>query len=339
MTGHRQRRVTIRDVAASAKVSISTVSHVFSGRRPISDATRDRVLIAASELGYNANPAAVALRSGRSGVLGLILRPRDAARGAHEGSETFTRFTGTIATEILDRKLALVQVPDIFDPTASRVPMDGCIVGFPYANDDVIEELRRRNIPTVAADADPQHRDDAWTVRLDHHSAVTNLLNHLAEEGADRIWLLAGTEDNAWNRFASEAFETWHHDRAGEGRELRLYEGEGRSGATKLFTPILESDDRPDAVVAISSRFGAGIADAANALSIRVPTDLMIATVTDSSLCRENDPPLTAIDLVLEDLGQAAVDLLLAQLSDEPAPEAPLVLSPRLHIRGSTLRR
>jgi DNA-binding LacI/PurR family transcriptional regulator len=331
-------RVTIRDVATLAGVSISTVSHAFSGQRSISEVTRQRVMQAAAKLGYSASPAARTLRTGRSGLLGMILRPRDAAHGSHGGTETFTRFSGTVATEVLDHKLGLVHVPDIFDPTASQVPMDGCIVAFPYGSDQVLAELRRRHLPLVVADADPDLPDFAWSVRLDHATAMRDLLDRLAGEGAQRIWFLSGTEDNAWNRHSREAYLAWSEDQRVLPEALSLYEGEGREGARALLTPLLKSRSRPDAVVAAASRFAAGVADAADALGLHIPRDLMVAALTDSSFVREHAPPITAVDLVLEEVGQAAVELLLARLDGAPAPTAPMMLSPRLHWRASTMR-
>lgn len=333
-----QTRVTIRDVATLAGVSISTVSHTFSGRRSISEATRARVLSAAAKLGYAADPSASTLRTGRSGLLGLILRPRDAAHGSHGGTETFTRFSGTVATEVLDHKLGLVHVPDIFDPAASRVPMDGCIVAFPYGSDPVLAELRRRQLPLVVADADPDLPEFAWSVRLDHAAAMRGLLDRLAEQGAERIWFLSGTEDNAWNRFSGEAYESWSRSREAEPRTLSLYEGEGRQGARAMVGALLEGPDRPDALVAAASRFAAGVADAAEAAGLRIPDDLMVASLTDSAFVREHSPPITAVDLVLEETGQAAVSLLLSRLDGAPEPEAPVTLTPVLHWRASTMR-
>ena len=333
-----QLRVTIRDVATLAGVSISTVSHTFSGRRSISEATRERVLSAAAKLGYAADPSARTLRTGRSGLLGMILRPRDAAHGSHGGTETFTRFSGTVATEVIDHKLGLVHVPDIFDPAASRVAMDGCIVAFPYGSDPVLAELRRRKLPLVVADADPDIPDFAWSVRLDHAAAMRNLLDRLAGQGAGRIWFLSGTEDNAWNRYSREAYLSWSRNRGMAPCALSLYEGEGRQGACALLTPLLEGRDRPDAVVAAASRFAAGVADSADAAGMRIPDDLMVAALTDSAFVREHKPPITAVDLVLEEVGQLAVELLLARLEGAPEPEVPVTLPPVLHWRESTMR-
>ncbi|HOO02426.1 MAG TPA: LacI family DNA-binding transcriptional regulator, partial [Rectinema sp.] len=64
--------VTIRDVAEHAGVSVSTVSHAISGKRPISQVTRQRIFQAIEQLGYEPNPAARALRTKSTGVIGFF---------------------------------------------------------------------------------------------------------------------------------------------------------------------------------------------------------------------------------------------------------------------------
>src|SRR5690606_16859589 len=100
-------------------------------------------------------------------------------------------------------------------------------------------------------------------------------LDRLYAGGARRILLLTGTEDNAWNRRAAEAYDVWTRRHACKPWTLRLYEGEGVEGAAKLVGPLLDGPDRPDAVVAAASRFAAGIAEAAAGRSLDVPDDLM----------------------------------------------------------------
>src|SRR3546814_1451073 len=100
-TTQHGRRTTIRDVALRAGVSISTVSHVFSGARPISQATRDRVLVAARALSYYPSATAQSMRHGDTRIIGLALRPRDAISGELRGTETFGRLIGAAAAPVL----------------------------------------------------------------------------------------------------------------------------------------------------------------------------------------------------------------------------------------------
>jgi DNA-binding LacI/PurR family transcriptional regulator len=330
--------VTIREVAERAGVSIRTVSHELSGRRSISEATKARIFGAARELGYGANPIAQSLRTGRSGMIGLILRPRDAIRGSLGGTETFNRLLGAIATAVLEHKIGLVHVPDLLDPSAQRPPMDGCLVAHPYGNDEVLGELIRRNVPVVSIEEDPDHPDFPWAVTLNHTWAVTDLLERLRAQGAQRVMLLAGTEDNAWNRRSREAYLAWADRHRIRPHHETLYEGQGVEGAARLIEPILSSRQRPDAIVAAASRFASSIAHTATKLGFGIPDDLMLASLTDSEYTRGHTVAITAVDLILEELAIASVDLMLRRLTGSAPPEQPIVLKPRLKWRASTLR-
>lgn len=332
----RRTKVTISDVAAHAGVSISTVSHALSGNRPISAATRARVREAIDALGYGANPAARSLRTGRSGIVGLILRPRDAVHGSLRGTETFTRLSGAIATAVLDRGIGLVHVPDVLSPSTTRVPMDGCIVAHPYGGDEVLTELLRRGLPVVTVEEDPDRPDLPWAVTLDYHTVLTELLDGLWTRGARRIALVTGTEDNAWNRRTRETYLSWVSQHGMPPRHAALYEGLGIDGAEELILPMLTRDDRPDAVITDPSSFAAGIACGAGKLGLAIPEDLMLAAVTDSEFSRGHTPPITAVDLALEDLARHAVRLLLDQLSGGAPPKRPSIVQPVLHWREST---
>lgn len=337
-TEARPSNVTISDVAAHAGVSISTVSHALSGNRPISAATQARVRETIAVLGYGANPTARSLRTGRSGIVGLILRPRDAVHGSMRGTETFTRLSGAIATAVLDRGIGLVHVPDILDPATARVPMDGCIVAHPYGSDEVLAELLRRGVPVVTVEEDPDHPDFPWAVTLDYHCVLNELLDGMHAQGARRIVLVTGTEDNAWNRRTREVSLEWATRHGLALRHCALYEGVGAEGAEGFIVPMLTEGKPPDAVITGPSPFAAGVSHVAEKVGLSVPDDLMLAAVTDSEFSRGNNPPITAIDLVLEDLAWHAVDLMFDQLAGAAPPDRPKVLRPTLRWRESTRR-
>ncbi|MCR3722112.1 MULTISPECIES: LacI family DNA-binding transcriptional regulator [Prauserella salsuginis group] len=332
------RRVTIRDVAERADVSISTVSHAFSGSRPISAETRERITRAANELGYEPNPSARSLRTGRSGIVGLILRPRFALVGTSDRAETFNRLVGSVATEALRRKTGLIHVPDIDDPRAAKVPMDGCIVAHPYSGDRVLTEVLRRHIPVVTVEEDPERPELPWAVRLDYPPVVDRLLDHLKRQHASDIMLLTGTESNAWNVRTRESYRAWCRTNGVPARIDELSEGLTHEEAAQLIGPLLAAPDRPDAIVVATSDFAALIARVAAAQGVRVPDELMIASFTDSEHSRTADPAITAMDLNHENLAKEAVELMLARIAGAEAPEKPVVISPVLHLRASTLR-
>lgn len=330
------RKATIRDVAERAGVAISTVSHVFSGTRPISEKTRVRVRQAAEELAYRANPTAQSLRTSRTGIIGLVVRPRDAIHGSVRGTETFPRLMGAVATQVLERGLSLIHVPDVLDRSATQVPMDGCIVAHPYANDAAVAELNRRHTPIVTVEEDPELHGWPWAVTLDYESVIHPLLNGLKARGARRIMLLSGTEDNAWNRRPAEIYRAWSRDNQSEVLHVELYEGEASLGAARLMSELLDHGSPPDAVVTGPSTFAAGVLQAFNQRGFQAPEHFQLAALTDSEYTRSAQPRITAVDLELEDLAVEAVNLLIKRLEQDSSVPTSSRVSPTLHWRAST---
>lgn len=330
-----QKRTTIRDVALSAGVSISTVSHVFSGGRPISPATAERVREAARLLRYQADPSAKSLRTSKAGIIGLIVRPKDAIHGTLRGTETFQRLLGSIATHALEQGRGLIHVPDIFNPTATSVPMDVCIVAHPYHNDTVVTELRARGIPIVMIDADPAHADVPWVVNIDYYSGTAQILEAMRAEGRRRITYVSGTEDNAWNRISANTYVSWCEENGVTPDHLSAYEGTGIEGGMETARELLTRENRPDAILTSPSTFAHGALLVANELSISVPTDLTIAALTDSERTRSSHPPITSLDLRMEDAGAEAVRLAIDLSDGKVAPKQPRIIQPVIRWRES----
>ncbi|MFI0469478.1 LacI family DNA-binding transcriptional regulator [Saccharopolyspora sp. 5N102] len=233
----------------------------------------------------------------------------------------------------------LIHVPDLHDPSVASVPMDGCIIAHPYGSDEVLTELLHRGIPVVTIEEDPERPEFTWAVRLDYTTAVSALLDHLRDQGARDVVLLTGTEDNAWNRRTRETYLAWSQRNGRAARTDLLSEGLNTDDAAAVIRPLLASSERPDAVVVATSDFAAIAAEVAAAQKLRVPQDLMIASLTDSEHSRVSAPPITAMDLNHEGLAERAVELMLSRLAGAETPDEAAVLSPTLRLRQSTQRR
>lgn len=330
-----RKRATIKDVAALAGVSVSTVSHVFSGGRPISAATSERVMHAARTLRYQAHPSAKSLRTAKADIIGLIVRPRDAIHGTLRGTETFQRLLGSIAAHALEQGKGLVHVPDVLDPSATRVSMDACIIAHPYFDDEVVRELRSRGVPIVMIDADPVHDDVPWSVNIDHETPTLEILDAMWREGRRRILFLSGREDNQWNRLSSLAYFDWCARTGVEPDHLVVYEGDGIEGAMAAAREFLDRPARPDAVLAAPSTFARGILHVADERGIAVPRELALAALTDSERTHSARPPITGLDLGMEEAGAEAVRLAIALANAEAPPAEPVRVSPHIRWRES----
>ncbi|MDQ0029939.1 LacI family DNA-binding transcriptional regulator [Arthrobacter bambusae] len=330
-----RRQPTIKDVAAAAGVSISTVSHVYSRARPISEPTAARVTAAAEALGYIPNPSAASLRGGQVGIFGLVLRPRNAVHGSLSGTETFTRFSGAAAAATLATGRGLLHVPNVLAEKARRVAMDGCIVMGPYERDDVVAALKKRHVPVVCADVDPSNPDDPWAVHVDYRPAVEQLLSAAASGGAQRLALIAGSEANNWTMSTRGTIQEWCSAAGLSLTAHDLFEGVGSTGAEGLAFDLLGSSTPPDTIVVSSTRFAGGVLAAAKRLSIRIPEDLRVCALTDSALTRDAEPSITSLDLLLEDQAKACVDLLIRALSEGSPPLQPVIVTPQVRWRAS----
>ncbi len=330
------KRATIRDVAALAGVSISTVSHVFSGSRPISDATAERVRLAAEKLRYQANPSAKSLRSARAGIIGLIVRPKDAIIGTIRGTEVFQRLLGSIASHALEQRYGLIHVPDVLDPTSNSVPMDVCIVAHPYHNDAIVAKLRSFQVPIVMIDGDPAHVDITWTVNIDHSVAPRAILDAFLAEGRQRITFISGSENNAWNSDSIAEYFAWCAEKGVKADHHEVYEGEGIDGAIRIARNLfLARPELPTAILTGPSSFAHGVLEVAQNHGICVPHGLALACLSDSELTRSSSPPITSLDLCMEEVGAEAVRLAIALSNGDAPPDMPALITPNINWRTS----
>ncbi|WGW11482.1 LacI family DNA-binding transcriptional regulator [Saxibacter everestensis] len=334
----RVRRVTIHDVAVEAGVSITTVSHSLNNKGTISEATRRRVVETALAMGYEADALARGLRSSKIGAIGLVLRPLDTL-GTYrpEGVDYFMRLVGAAAVSALDRGLSLMPVRDL---TEGRNPplalsLDGYIVGDPIENDPVIDILLERDIPVVGIGRDvgrPDFRD--WVGAEEAHD-TERVLDLLWGKGARRIVLVRGTDANSWNIDTTEAYRAWTRKRGipcviESQPEAAGAEG-GRNAAERLFSgPVA-----PDAAYCLTGRHASGLVAELQRRDIDVPADVQVVAGSDSEQSRDSVPPITALDLVPEEIAQAAVELLADRLEGSKL-QAPMSVAPRLILRGST---
>lgn len=329
------KRATIRDVANLASVSISTVSHVFSGSRPISEKTKERVREAALKLNYHADPSARSLRSSKAGIIGFILRPKDAILGTLRGTETFQALLSSIATHALEQGRGLIHVPDVLDSSATNVAMDACIVAHPYYDDQVVAKLRSRGIPIVMIDADPVHADIPWAVNMEFETPVRAILDRMYEKGRRRITFISGTESNGWNRISTQCYVDWCAERGLPAEHFAIYEGTGIKGSIDRARELLSREDAPDAILTGPSTFARGVLDVAQELGIEVPKSLALAALTDSELTRSSTPKITSLELPMEQAGAEAVKLAISLADNGTPPVDPILVHPQIKWRST----
>jgi DNA-binding LacI/PurR family transcriptional regulator len=341
--GHRSdaASVTIRQVAARAGVSVTTVSHALSGRGRVDPNTKTRVLAAAKALGYRPNRSAQNLRLGRARTLALLL-PAAADRGTGDtnlllAADFYVTVANVAARAAFSQDHALMLLPP-WEPRLSvdAPPVDGAVVVDPVRADPRLRALDEAGIPTVTIERDPSRLDDPWWVAPDNRGNTVIALNHLADAGATRIALLSVDVDAGWAIENEEAFTAWcsEHDKPPIVARASL---ENLVESTEqAVRQLVDAPARPDAIFAIAELFGPPALTAVQAIGLDVPGDMLMASGHDSRAAQLSRPPLTAIDARPDAQANAAIELLLARLAGEPP--AHHAIPGQLRVRRSSQR-
>jgi DNA-binding LacI/PurR family transcriptional regulator len=333
-TGHR---VTLRDVAAAAGVSRTTASDALNGKGRVEPATRARVEETAQRLGYQSNPNARVLRSGRTGILALLVPTiGELDRGDETiGLDYYMHLASAVTAAAFLEDRAVILVPPVHRLEDLRTfPIDGAIVADPEHHDPRAQMLDHLRVPLVTIERDLS-RSDPWYVASDNEANTRLVLDHLAAAGAERIALLVPEVNWAWQTESVAAYRRWvaEHDRGSRVVPVTAMGAEGSAYAGTL--ELLAGPSPPDAIFALAERFSTGVLRAAAERGLRVPGDLLVVAGVDSHQAREGEPSVTAIDLNPYALAAAAVTMLIGRLNGEEV-EAPVSAQATLQLRAST---
>ncbi|MET9547660.1 LacI family DNA-binding transcriptional regulator [Streptomyces sp. NPDC006627] len=313
-------RVTIRDVAARAGVSVATVSRVLAGNYPTSTASRAKVLRAVKDLDYVANAHARALAgAGRKTIAVLMLDVVGAfyaqvAQGvemeaAQHGRLTLVSSTGSDPA----RELALVQM--MREQAAEAVVLVGGVT-----QDDEYRQRMARYAEVLAAAGSrlvlcgrpaPAPDVPALVVEYDNEAGAHAVTSHLLGAGHRRIALIGYQPGNTTgeDRLAGYLRALADH---GVPRDEALLHGVGfgqNFGYRAMRDLLARADGKPDftAVFAGDDRAAAAAIIALREYGLRVPQDMSVVGYNDDPVAGDITPGLTTVHIPAEEMGRTAV--------------------------------
>jgi len=341
-------RPTLADVAARAGVSASTASLAFSGSGPVSDATKERVLAAASELGYGGpDPRARSLRRGRSGIVGVVLEER--VRAAFLDPVKIQMLDG-ITEGIAPLGAGLLLLTDTGEAGGNAVgiesaPVDAVVlVGCSPRLGHSVEALRRRGIPAVAIEGDPG--EGVPQISIDNREATRRGAEYLRDLGHTDVALVTLPFDAARTRgpLTPELEHGSTADTASErllGARDVFPHATGRATAVSSIEEGLEAGRalladparRPTAVIAQSDLLAAGVIQAAEEFGVAVPAELSVLGF-DGIRVDGLQHDLTTLVQPSVAKGRAAGEAVVQLLAGEP-PES-VCFTSTLHVGDTT---
>jgi LacI family transcriptional regulator len=328
------RRVTIRDVADRAKVSIATVSNVFSGTKPVNADLRERVLKAADELAYQVDRAASQLRSGQARVVGVLVPDLD---------DVF--FTSLVSQlEVLAQKdgydILVASSRDDLGLEQSRLRTllawrpSGLIVV--PCSDAVPEALRGEvgRLPIVFADRVSPEGSLVDTVAIDNREAGEIAARHLIAKGHRDILIAASSL--AISPIRERVRGAFDLIRGALDRDPTVIElGSNADRGTTTFLHWLERHAQPSAVIALTNVTTLSTLSALARMGIDIPDPVSVVGFDDYPWMSARKTGLTAIRQPIAGMAEAAWSRLRARMAGDQAPPTHSVLQTGLQARAS----
>lgn len=332
-----RKAVRLKDVAEAAGVDTSTVSRVLNseaGHRVAAE-TRDRVVAAATALGYRPNAMARALRTARTNTLGIAVPQLDnpvfpqiiigATSAAHaRGYELLI----SLVDQSSDKS-------SVYERLAHANRVDGLLVSTIEDDATLRRVLKRTSLPFVFVNR--RLRGVPNYVVHDNFAAAKVSTEYLLSLGHRRIGHLAGriTGYNGSQRLAG--YEAALRA-AGIAPEPALISEAGYTleGGVRAAEAMLAAKRRPTAILAATVMSGSGALKALHAAGVRVPDDMSVMSIHDLPIAEMLHPPLTALRLPLQEMGRMATDGLI-DIIEGVTKSVSVVLSPeQLVVRSST---
>jgi LacI family transcriptional regulator, galactose operon repressor len=330
-------RVTIREIAEQAGVSIATVSRVLNDRDDVSVETRELVQRIVRERGYAANRGARGLSRGRTGLVGVLVPLVYPAY--------FSAILAGAAEALYEQDLRLVLSPtrhehdrevSLLDRLAHGLT-DGALIVLPEESSAELEALLGQGFPFVIVDPLEPLADRVPSVSAAHASGAAQATRHLLGLGHRRIAAVTGpagwvaTEDRR---------RGYHAALAAAGimptSELELEADFEIGGGVAATGRVLDLPEPPTAIFAFNDNLAIGAVQAARARGLRVPEDLSVVGFDDVENATVVTPTLTTVRQPLAEMGRMAVSMLVRLLEHQRFETLHVELGTRLVVRDST---
>lgn len=312
-----RKPATIYDVATAAGVSHQTVSRFLAGYEGIRPATRARVELALTELGYRPNMSARSLKSGRSHRIGALTHETAQVGPSRiaEGAAAAARDAGYV----LDLISVDLHSPHAIDDALGQLTSHSLAGVLALVSTDEMRDAvtaARFDVPVVIE----RESDDAHGIS---ESGIQALVAHLAALGHRRLLLISGPPNWSSARSRERAFREAVAAHGLDAEPTRYGDWSPGSGHAAITAAPLRST----AVVAANDQMALGAMLALKRQGLAVPTDVSVVGVDDIPEAEYFDPPLTTVRNDFAATGRYAVEELIARIEGTPAPAPPVRLA------------
>jgi LacI family transcriptional regulator len=336
------KRVTLEDIAKAVDCSKSVVSRAIHNKYGVSEATRNRIYIAALELGYDFDSLYSSTRKKRRteiGYISILITKVNLLDDRFYG-QMVCGIENVLNAQNLNFGLNIVETmhyQDMIDILRRSRVSGVIIIGLvSYKN---VAEIICNGIPVVLLDT-MFNNLKVDRVTLNNYNGAREAAEYLFSNGHRNIafWGDAGFSSNFADRY--RGIREFCEEISDNVRTDLSVIGECEPGSDiiadeKQIKKVLEMQDRPTAVICATDQIGFKLYDIAHKCGLSIPEDLSVIGFGNNDQCDRVDPRLTSVDIPKYLLGQEAADLLIKRIKNSEAPPLMVQMEPKLIIRDS----
>lgn len=334
-------KITQIDIADFAGVAKGTVSYALNNNDLIKPDTRQKVLDAARTLGYRMNMTARNLKTNRAHVVGYSWHVADDPSRMNNLLDFFI-YSVTTAAEANNYHILTFTQPatnayQVYEDLISTSRVDGFIISDVTYNDQRIDRLLEMNAPFVAFGGMYLKNPDFAFVDVDSRLGIQMVVQHLVEQGHQRIGLLTWPPGLPFG----DARESGYRD-AMQGFGLPIeddwigYTPNILQPAASATHQIMTSDVQPTALICANDLMAFGAKSYCDQVGLRIPEDVAITGYDDDPTAEFLN--ITSVRQPVKELAQSLFEILLGEINEQHAPNRQVVFEPQLVIRNSTVR-
>ena len=333
------KRQTLLDIANRAGVSPRTVSNVVNGYVPVSDKLRARVEQAVDDLGYRPNFLARSLRSGRSGLIALVVPEIDVPYFA-ELARTIVETAEPLGYRVMVDQTAGQSIREqthIAQATQSTL-FDGIIFSPLQLSSGALAELAGNTPFVILGEHSLENKFDH--VALDNVAAASDVIAHLHSIGRRRIAAI-GQSIESEDGTKLQRFEGYLRGLEEQGLEFdpALVAPSAQSHRELGYDATMQLLERTDfdALFCFSDLVAVGAMRALTQRGLRIPEDVAVVGWDNIGEASFSNPPLTTISPNKTELASTALKYLIDRMADPSIAPRDFVVSHTLEVRESSV--
>jgi DNA-binding LacI/PurR family transcriptional regulator len=334
--------VTIKDIARSLNISISTVSRALRGMPEIHPDTRKAVVQLAEEMDYQPNQLAKNLAKSRTKTIGIIFPNLSyhffsAMLNSLEEAAMQAGYSVLVAQTNESYVRETVSIQNLL-----RSRVEGLILSLARdtANFDHVERLVQKGVPLVLVDRTVESVA-ASKVMVDNRAAAFKATEHLIEQGCRRIGFLAGPAQLALSRQRIEGYleAAAQYGIVAGGNYVRHCDYTNENTILQTFS-LMSIPQPPDGLITISDRVAYPALYAMQQRGLTVPNDIAVVSFNNEPVSAYFSPALSSVNQPIAEMAAETMRLLLRQIesTDELAGNETKVFNTELIIRASSLK-